>query len=438
MGGSMNRKLAGASLALLGVALAGTQARASGFGLRETSAVSTGDAFVGSARAEDAATVFSDPAGMVRLPTNEMEGAIHAIVPYAEFNGTDTILPGTPFAQPVPGSTGGNAAQAAPTLGAFGVYHVTPQLAIGFAVTNPFGERIRYPSDFVGRYQSLVSSITDVNLTLAAAYAIDQHFSIAIGPTIDYFHARLSNAINLGPVAALTGDAVADLHGEDTNAGYVVSGMYQLDPDTRGDITYRSRVSHTVTGQQDIFVPPLLNVLSPPTAGALRSLSSSAFTDITLPDSLTFGVYHRFNDRLSVAIDGQWTNWSLLPELTIIPSNGGPISHQNLQFRDSWFGGISGEYRALPALVLRAGFAYDESPVQDQYRTSRLPDADRYILGVGFSWSVLPNADLVFGYAHIFAPDVPIAQSTSISAGLLAGTYRVEADTYSVGYRFRF
>src|SRR5690242_10823265 len=48
----------------------------------------------------------------------------------------------------------------------FAVWNASPDLKFGLAITVPFGARIAYSPNLVGRYQSVVSSLTDVQISL--------------------------------------------------------------------------------------------------------------------------------------------------------------------------------------------------------------------------------------------------------------------------------
>jgi long-chain fatty acid transport protein len=93
------------------------------------------------------------------------------------------------------------------------VWSASPDLKFGLAITVPFGARLSYSPDFAGRYQSGVSSLTDVQISLAGAYRINEHLSIGGGPVIDILSTRLPQAIKLGPLSATFGDATADFNG---------------------------------------------------------------------------------------------------------------------------------------------------------------------------------------------------------------------------------
>src|SRR6185437_5271657 len=434
----------GASVAAVGFVTAGLAgllgitgaAHAAGFALREGTSDSMGNAFAGgSAKAYDAGTTYTNPAGMVRLNWNEIDAGLNILAPSSEFSGQNFVGPGVVTL----GSQGGNVTPPAITGSTFGVWSYSPDLKFGLAVTEPFGERVANPGDFVGRYQSLVSAITDVSVSLSAAYKFDEHFSIGGGPVIDYFRARLTQAINIGPASALTGDPVGDVHGDDVGAGFNIGALYQFNDNLRVGVDYRSRIEHEIDGDQSIFVPGLLALASPSTAALLNAQNTGVRTKITLPDSVTFGVYWQIDPRWAVMADVQWTEWSLIQNVNIVPTNPLlPGSTLKENWRDTWFASVGVNYRVTDKLTLQGGFAFDQSPVTDANRTTRLPDGDRYELGVGVQYAVLPNLTLQAAYLHGFVGDVSIDNAASATSGVIRGHYSNSVNTWSFGAALRF
>ncbi len=422
--------------AAIAFGLAG-KAHASGFGIREGSADWLANAFAGeTAKAYDASTAYANPAGMALLDRSEIDGDISLIAPEATFTGSNANpLTGTP----VSGTTGGNAISPAASGGLFGVWILSPDLRLGFGVTAPYGERVSYPFDFVGRYQSVVSSITDINLGLALSYRVDDRLSIGGGPTIDYFNARLTQALNIPRLSALVGDPIADVHGDDVGVGFNLGLLYRLTPSTRVGLDYRSRVEHDIDGTQSVSFPSLYAVLSPPTAAFLAAQNSSAKTTVTLPDSVSIGLYHDIDPNWAVMSDLEWTHWSLFRTLTIIPT--GAFAQPTViaeNWRNTVFAGVGANYRASDDLTLQAGFSYDQSPVTDANRTSRVPDNDHFVLGFGVTYAVSPTLKLQLAYAHLFVPDGAVATSASPASGTLTGTYADADDSVTIGVNVRF
>src|ERR1700761_4315854 len=353
--------VAGATVLAATIAGSATTAQASGFELREGSADWMANAFAGdTAKAYDASTAWSNPAGMVRLDQSEIDGSVNGIFPTINFSGANFVGPGIT----TPGTTGGNLIQSAATGGVYGVWSISPDFKIGLAADAPFGQRIANPADFVGRYQSLVSSISDEQIAISGAYRINQQWSIGGGPVIDFFSARLTQALNIGPASAITGDPDADLHGYDVAAGFNLGVLYQFSPDIRVGLDYRSRIQHDISGSQSIYVPPLLGLLSPATAAALNAQNSPAGTKITLPDSITAGFYWQATPQLALLTDISWNDWWLLKEINLVPSAAFAVPST---IAENWLNSVafavSANYRLTETMMLQGGVGFDQSPV---------------------------------------------------------------------------
>ncbi len=429
------------ALGLTGATCLSSAAFASGFALREGTADWLGNAFAGeSAKAYDASTVWTNPAGMVRLDQDEIDGSVSYIAPSFNFTGSNTnpLTGGN-----VSGTTGGNAIAPAASGSLFGVWVLSPKFRLGFSVTSPYDERVSYPGDFVGRYQSLVSSITDINFGLALSYKVNDHLSIGGGPNVDYFDARLTQALNVPFLSAATGqDPLADIHGNDLGVGYNVGILYQFDDATRIGIDYRSRIRHNITGEEKITVPALYSLLSPETAAILAAANSGATTSITLPDDLDIGLYHQITEKWAVMGSVEWTDWSLFNALDVTPTNGAPGTTIGEDWRNTWYAGIGTNYQLLDKVMLQTGFAYDESPVTDSNRTTRVPDANHYDLGFGVQYQILPSTKLQLAYLHVFSPGGTINNTASNSpltpSGTIIGNYDAADDSVTAGLTVKF
>lgn len=414
----------------------GSTAHASGFGLREGSADWLGNAFAGSeAKAYDASTVWSNPAGMALLNNDELDGAVSLIAPSAHFSGSAT---NAQTGGNVSGSQGGNAVAPAASGATFGVLTLGPDWRLGFSVTAPFGERTNYPGDFVGRYQGLSSSITDINLGIALSYKVNDHLSIGGGPNFDYFQARLTEAVNVPVLSAATGqDPTGELRGTSLGVGYNLGVLYQFDDATRIGFDYHSRIRHNITGGQYVSIPSVYSAISPAIAGLLSAANSRATTSITLPDSAGVAIYHQVTPRFALLGSVEWTDWSLLKTINITASNGSGNTTIQENWHNTWFVGIGSNYQLTDRLMLQSGFAYDQSPVTDSNRTVRIPDADHYDIGFGAQYQLLPSTKLELAYGHVFTPGGKINGSAAAAAltpsGTITGDYTASDNSVTAG-----
>lgn len=171
---------------------------------------------------------------------------------------------------------------------------------------------------------------------------------------------------------------------------------------------------------------------------------SQARAKLTTPETVTLGLTQRIDDRWTVLLGAEWTNWSRFRDLTVSFDSGRPSSVTEERWRDSWFVSAGGEYKVMPDLTLRAGVAWDQSPVPDATRTPRIADNNRYWLSAGASWQAMANATLSLAYTHIFVADAQVNLSddgpgtVNFLRGNLNASYRSSVDIISLQVRLAF
>ena len=407
---------------------------AAGLALREGSADWMANAFAGeTAKAYDASTAFSNPAGMARLNWNETDLSLSVVAPSSSFSGTNTIA-----GQITPGSQGGNYTHPFAIPSTFSVWNSSPDLKFGMALSAPFGARLAYPQDFVGRYQSVVSKVSDLQISLATAYRINEHLSIGGGPVINFLSVRLTRAVNIGRLSSAFGDPIANFNGSSVGAGFALGALYEFDDSFRAGIVYRSRIQPTVSGAQSVAFSSSISVASPATGAALSASAGPASARFSLPDSLKVGLYKEIDDRWSVMADLEWTDWSLVDTVAIIPASsrtGYRAATELAQHvvRCDWCELSPDQEAAAPGR-----HRYDISPVTDDNRTPRVPDANRYLMGGGVTYGLLDNVNVQFAVLQVLSGAAKINNSASAAAGIIQGTYHSRATVVGVGMAARF
>ena len=424
-------------LTSLGTATAAGGAFASGFQLRENSAAALGNAFAGAAASvEDTSIVANNPAGMTALRGNQVSGDLAIVIPSAIFSGMSVNA----AHQPVSGSNGGDAGGAQPVLAAYGFYDASPDVKFGLAITAPFGLKTQYDSGWVGRYNAVKSDLEVININPNIAFRLTDWLSVGAGPALQHTSAELTNAINSTSIARLANpqlpagfalpDGYAHITGDSLSVGYNLGVFAQISPETQIGASYRSQVSHRLDGTATINVPA-------PLAVDPRFQTTPSQTDFKTPEIVSLAGSSRIRPDLMLLAEVQWTNWSVVKNLRIQRPDGSALIDQPEQWHGTWFGSIGASYFPDPNWTIRGGFAFDPTPVRDQFRTARIPDSDRYWLaaGVGYKWT----ADLRFdaAYVHIFANSAPIDE-VSQTGDMLTGRYSNHIDIVSLSATLRF
>lgn len=437
----------------VGAALAGisTGAAASAFQLMEQNASGLGNAYAGqAASAQDASTIFFNPAGMTKLPGKNAVGAMNAIKPSAKFSNTGSTA--APL-QPSLGGNGGDAGDWALVPNAYFSWQMSPQLFVGLGLFAPFGLKTEYDAGWVGRFHALESELKTVNVNPSIAYKISDQLSIGAGINYQRADATLSNAVNYsaaafgaGGAAALAAvggpgvEGVGTVEGHDDAWGYNIGIMFDVNPNTRIGASYRSSMSYTIEGDARFTNRPAL------LAGGIPDGRVTA--DVKLPATASIALFHRLNPKWDLLADLSWTGWDSLQTLNIVRSSGALLSTTPLNWSDTWRAGVGANYHYDGMWTFRFGLAYDESPVPDADRTPRIPDADRTWLTAGVQYRVSKQLAIDVGYARIFVKDAGVnlcnaAQAASNPAACagknnLVGDYDNKVDIISAQMRYAF
>ncbi|MEW5788093.1 MAG: outer membrane protein transport protein [Pseudomonadota bacterium] len=430
------------ALALAGLATGGVQA--AGFALIEQNASGLGNAYAGqAAAAEDASTIYFNPAGLTYQSGKEAVVVLHAIKPTAEFSDGGSAAASGLNAL---GGEGGDAGSLAPVPNLFLAMDLSPKVRLGLGVSAPFGLKTEYDATWIGRFQAVESDLKTLNVNPTLAYKLNDAWSVGGGVNLQRIQATLSNMANYAAfVAVASGNTIllpgseglATVEGDDWGWGGNLGLMFSPSPDLRLGAGYRSRINYTLEGDVRFAgVPTTLNA-GVDAALAAQFANGGVTAKVTMPDTLALSLFKRVNSTWDLLADATWTNWSVFDTLAVNRSNGTPLTATPENWDDTWRYSLGANYHANRNLTWRFGLAYDQSPVPNANRTARIPDEDRTWLAVGGQYRYKENSILDFGYAHIFVKEAGINQ-TAAGAGTLLGSYDNSVDILSVQYTRRF
>lgn len=395
--------------AAMGVAMVTTsgEALAAGFMLREQSSEYLGNAFAGSAaKATSPATIWYNPAGMTLLHGHQIAGSLTWIAPQARFSGTSLVG----------GGPGGDAIDDAAVGSTFAMFDYSKDLKFGVALVSPFGLRTNYPANWAGRFQGVASAITNIAVNPNVAYRINENLSIGAGVTGSWVEADLSQATT-------TPFGLTRMKGDDYGFGWNVGAMWEFSKDTRIGVAYRSSIRNGLEGDMTSL-----------SLGGVKLADIHA--DLTLPGTATVSLFHRIDDKWSVMADAQWTQWSVLRDLSVYNSAGALVASQKFDWRDTWFFSVGADYVWSKGHTLHVGAAYDMGAIKDaQHRGVRVPDVDRYWLSGGYTWDVNDKLRWNIAYAHLFAPQ---GDTVSTVGDGLTGKYDASVDIVSTSFVYKF
>ena len=430
-----------------------TAAIAGGFAVRQQSVVHQGASYAGAAAGNDLSAMYWNPAAAANLNGFNTQSSYTLMVPQAEVN----ITSASPALASFGNSSGdiGHLAFLSSSYMAYQFKNFDPNLFIALSINSPFGlktdldrEHDTYKGAVVGRESRLLT----MNFRPTLAYRITPDFFIGGGLQIQYGKGRFSFATGLpnGHDTRFDGSSFA--------VGATAGIMWKPTTSTSIGLGWRSQMTQELDGAyiNTSLVGPSLGL---PGGQFVRSVAAKA--TLELPNIVTLSLRQDLTPGFRLLGTVEWEQWSRFKELKLV-SNGNSASavgggvivpNQSVftatlpgqtigvlpaNWSDGWFFSLGGEYDFSRQLTLRAGGAYEISPVDAaQKRLIGLPDNDRYwaSLGATYKWTDATTID--FSYSHVFVKDGPIDRN-SLTGLNVKGNVEASIDIISVGLRTRW
>ena len=428
------------ALMLLGFAGA---ASAAGFAVQNQTGSGNGNSFAGAAAAaEDAGTIYFNPAGMANLPRGNnlsLSGTLlnRSIDFKNKGSSIGTTAPFGPAQWPLPTGDGGDAGGLAILPAGYWAYGISPNLTVGIGVSPTFGNKTEYGFDFTGRNAGYFFEMEQININPAVAYKVNDMVSLGAGVSFAHNSSHFKQGV---PLVFVPGGYLAnnylDVEIDDWAVGYNLGATFQLSPATRIGLAYRSELKFELAGKQKYKFP----------SAAL--VNQDAKAQLKTPANFSVAASHKFNDKLEVLADVTWTDWSVVNLVTLKNKySGAPLQQLSFNFEDTYRIGLGASYQYNEQVKTRFGIAYDKTPVQHNVdRTMTLPDSDRTWLSFGVKYSLSKMSSIDVGYSHIFFANADTARAvtTGFPAGpivtrqTIRGSFDTSADILSLQYNNTF
>ncbi len=404
---------------LLSLVFTASVAYSAGFQLfNELSAKTTGNSGAMSARYDVAECAWFNPAGaaLMERPTVTAGGAL--IFPSMELDndGDDPNL--KHIAYPVPYMYG-----AMPFMNRFGV---------SLAVNAPYGLTTEWDNDWEGRTYAQYTELSTVYITPAISGKVFDWLSLSAGLQVVYVDAEMRKFISTS-----LGDVYTKIEGDDWGAGYVLSAMAVPFDDWTFGITYHSHVSTRLDGDAKYQLP----ALPPPYDAVMKGLfpKSDLTLPMDLPATLSLAVSTTMLKKFRFSGELLWTQWSAYENLKFnydkAPGSGQPgIVENPKKWDDVWCIRFGAEYYFNDQWTFRLSYAWDESPIDDDYRDPSLSTNDRHIFGFGLGWT-WNHLTVDAAYSYVAVEDAKVGKEATPA---LDGTYKGDAHIANLSFSWTF
>lgn len=404
-------------LAIMAICWLPSQVNAGGICLYEISSADTRLASAGwSARAEDPSTLFTNPAGMTRLCGNQAEIGAQPIFAHVHFD---------PDSKTNVKGSDGRADIWLPSGSFFYVHPCNENLTLGIGNLGYFGADLVYNHSWVGRYYVQKTLLEGISLVPAAAYKLNEQWSIGAGANVMYGFFKQRSAVR--NVLDARSDGYFNLHDNRFGCGGVFGILYQPTCHTRLGVQYLSEVKLNFRAKPKFHnIGPVLDRL----LTDIGIIGSTLNLHVTVPQSVMLSAYQEINPCWSIMGNFGWQQWSKFQKVSISLAdlNNRSITVAN-KYRDTWHGAIGAEWHYCPQLTFSGGVAYDSSAISNSDRPLDFPVGKQWRFGTGARWSLCDK--LVFDFCSELQWQGNLKSDVNKGpvAGHVSGTFK---DTYAL------
>jgi long-chain fatty acid transport protein len=390
----INALLAGSSAAV--IALAASSAMAAGFSSRQQSSAGQGFSYAGAGTSVfGLGSMFWNPANITNFEGRRSEYNFTFVAPNTSVT-TDRLtnstgaanLLGAPFN--VPQLSSGNINQDTLTTASYNSYQLNNMIWLGLQTGAPFGSRTKVDRGFSGSAYGTSTIVRAVAVTPTIGIKASDWLAFGFGVTLQQLNVTLNSA---SPgAAALAAVPTVKIKGDGYGVGWTAGVTLKPLDGTEISLGYRSHIRHSLEGEIDVA-----------TSGGAFVSSRLIKSNVNLPEIATLGISQRLNNQWTLTGTAQWTNWSRITTAPVVNrASGAPITGLGFRYKDEWFFALGAQYQLNDAWKLRAGVAYEISPIEDENRGVRVLDGNRTWLSVGAAYKWSEKLEMDLSYSHIF------------------------------------
>lgn len=370
---------------------AASAAHAAGFMLTEQSAGALGRAYAGvGVDGTDISGVYYNPATMTLHPGTAIQAGFVAVGLDLAFEGVDNQTGTNRITE-----NGQYNTQAIPH--GYISHQLNDSMWVGLAMTVPFGMGTEYDDNWDWGNRGISAEVLTFDFNPNVAWKVSDKLSIGAGMSIQYAAADLKMRHDLKKGAPQYGSFDSEIDADSIAWGFNVGLMWSPLENLRFGLSYRSKVSHHADGDLtlDNLNDPYNQVGSKwPYLSGSHDASASLSTPAWAMATAAWDV----NDLLSLYATFRWTDWSSFDELTI---DGGSIGGEALgdtitnKWQDTYLVSVGADLRFTNWWTFRAGIGYETSVIDNpRYRTTIIPDADRWWFALGSSFKATDNMQI--------------------------------------------
>ncbi|UYW00739.1 outer membrane protein transport protein [Flavobacterium agricola] len=392
----------------------------------------TGVAVVSSAE-----STFFNPAGLSFL-----EGKFNASV------GGNYLVSHTKF-QSVENNLAYESKNKGTPFSAYASYRVNEWFTAALGVYSPYGSTVKWDQNWAGSHLVNKISLQAIFIQPTIAIKLSDYFSIGGGPIMAVGGVNFNKNL-------FRGDGVLDENGNHPNVdikgdgivqwGYNVGFMLNPTDKLRLGFNYRSEIVMKAKDGKAEFtnIPAFMGGLG------YKNGTTKFDASLPLPAEITVGLSYQVTEKLLLAFDYNRTQWAAYDNLTVdfTEMPGAPVNPSNPNVNPRNYKNVNtyrlgAQYVVNPEWTVRAGWYYDESPVQAGYFAPETPRNDSYAFTGGLSYNINSKLSIDASFLYLRFSQINASYDyhpEPVSGGqrsTFGGTYKNSAFSPGIGLSYK-
>jgi long-chain fatty acid transport protein len=404
-------------LSLTLLALAGSTAFAGGYrvsiqGQKQLAMGHTGVAVVNSAE-----VAFFNPAGMVYLDKKfNLSVGGNALFANTKFQNSQynweasSENMGTPFSL-------------------YATYKINDWFTAGLAVYTPYGSSVKWDQDWQGSHLVNNIDLSAIFVQPTISVRVGEHFSVGGGPIFATGAVKFNRNVDRSTINVDLERTDLTIESKGITAfGYTAGFMFNPSKKLRIGMNYRSEIIMEARDGDATFDD------YPGTAPTTKFNA-----DLPLPAELTVGLSYKVTDKFLMAFDYNRAMWSVYKNLDVDFTNPDLTDSKNPRnYKNASTYRVGMQYAANDKFTFRAGWYFDESPVQDGYFAPETPRNDSMGYTGGLTYQLNSKLGVDFSFLYLHFDEVDNSYDYVSDGSKFRGTYKSVVFSPGIGITYGF
>lgn len=276
----------------------------------------------------------------------------------------------------------------------FDVYaaaRISKLITLGVGVYTPYGSSAGWDNDWAGKLLVRDISLQAIFIQPTISFNIKDVVGIGAGFIYTVGSFELNRALNY------SGDASASLSGNSSNIGFNIGLFFKAGDRVTVGLDYRSEIMLKVTdGDAKFNIPSSLQTLIP--------TDNKFESELPLPANFDLGIAVRASDRVMIAFEMNWINWSVYDTLSFTFQEAGDLldSKNPRRYKDSFIPRLGIEWVISEKFIFRGGLYYDTSPANDDYFSPETVSMNTLAYTLGLSIEPVEGLSIDLSWLNLF------------------------------------